>query len=211
MRQAPTTGLALNFQNILRKNPIIAAVRDVAGINISAWPDIGVIFVLGGTIFDLPSIVKEAHRHNKLVFADIDLVKGIGKDTAGVHFLATERGVDGIITTRSSFIKSIKDEGLLAIERMFVLDSESLNGGLGIVQKSRPDAIEVLPGLILPRIMQKIRAVTSIPVIAGGLITEQADLREVLAAGAIGASTSATGLYHSCGERVPNRSVPSRS
>jgi glycerol uptake operon antiterminator len=187
----------MNFQNILRKNPIIAAVRDVAGIDISAWPDIGVIFMLGGTIFDLPSIVKEAHRHNKLVFADIDLVKGIGKDTAGVHFLATERRVDGIITTRSSFIKSIKDEGLLAIERMFVLDSESLNGGLGIVQKSRPDAIEVLPGLILPRIMKKIRAVTSIPVIAGGLITEEADLQEALAAGAIGASTSATGLYHS--------------
>ena len=185
----------MDFQTILRKEPIIAAIRNVAGIDISTWHNIRVIFVLGGTIFDLQHIVKEAHRYNKLVLADIDLVKGIGKDKAGVHFLATESHVDGIITTHSNFIQDIQAERLLAVERMFVLDSESLNGGLGIIEKSKPDAVEILPGPILPKIIKRIRSATSIPVIAGGLLTEEKDVREVLAAGAIGVSTSATQLF----------------
>ena len=193
----------MDLLSALRERPVIAAIRDVTCPNIPAWDRIGVLFVLGGTIFDLPRIVEQAHRYEKLVFADIDLVKGIGKDAAGVRFLARESHVDGIITTRSNLIKSVHGEGLAAIERIFALDSESLGGGLGVVEKSGPDAVEILPGLIVSKIIKKIRALTSIPVIAGGLITQEEHIQEILAAGAIGVSTSASHLFSRDATKMP--------
>jgi len=185
----------LDFLTALRNNPVIAAFRDIENINVEALNHINMLFILGGTIFDLPHIVEQAKRYGKLVFADIDLLKGIGKDASGVRFLAKEILADGIITTRSNLIKSIQKEGLVSIQRMFVLDSESLAGGLGVIEKSKPDALEILPGMILPKIMKKIRMTVSIPVIAGGLITSEEEIHEILASGAVGISTTSSHLF----------------
>jgi glycerol uptake operon antiterminator len=180
---------------ILQKKPVIAAFRDIKSLCIPTLKQTNVLFILGGTIFDLPHIVEQAKKFQKLVLVDIDLVKGIGKDASGIQFLAQQSQIDGIITTRSNLIKSAQKEDLVAIQRVFVLDSESLVGGLGAVEKSGPDAVEILPGLILPKIMNKIRMTTSIPVIAGGLITQQEEVDEILACGAIGISTTTPHLF----------------
>jgi glycerol-3-phosphate responsive antiterminator len=55
--------------------------------------------------------------------------------------------------------------------------------------------MEVLPGLILPKIMQRIQSATSIPVIAGGLITEEHEVQRILDAGALGISTTSSRLF----------------
>jgi len=185
----------LDFLGILKHKPVIAALRNVEDVRIEGLSNVGVLFVLGGTIFDLPSLVKQAERFEKLVFVDIDLIKGVGKDASGIRYLARESHVHGIITTKSNLIKSAQKEGLISIQRIFVLDSESLSGGLNVVDKSRPEAIEVLPGLILPKIMDRIRARTSVPVIAGGLITKLQEIEEILSSGAIGISTTNAKLF----------------
>jgi glycerol uptake operon antiterminator len=185
----------LNFIAALQENPVIAAFRNIENIDINTLNRINTLFILGGTIFDLPHVIEKAKKHDKLVFVDIDLLKGIGKDASGVRFLAKEIKVDGIITTRSNLIKSIQKEGLVSIQRMFVLDSESLTGGLSVIQKSKPDALEILPGMILPKVMGKIRMSVSIPVIAGGLITSEEEIHELLSSGAVGISTSSSSLF----------------
>ena len=185
----------MDWMAALRENPVIAACRSAESAHTADLNRICVIFILGGTIFDLPGLVKEAKESGKLLFVDIDLLKGIGKDAPGVRFLAKESHVDGVITTRSNLIKSIQKEGLVAVQRLFVLDSESLAGGLGVIEKSAPDAVEVLPGLILPKIMHRIRTVTSVPVIAGGLITEENEIHEILNSGALGISTTSSPLF----------------
>jgi len=185
----------LDFLTVLRKRPVIAAFRDIHSLCFQTLHHTDVVFILGGTIFDLPQIVQQAKRYQKLVFVDIDLIKGVGKDAPGIRYLAQESQVNGIITTRSNLIKSGQKEGLIAIQRVFILDSESLVGGLGAIEKSAPDAVEILPGLILPKIMKKIRMLTSIPVIAGGLITEKKEIDEILASGAVGISTTAPHLF----------------
>jgi glycerol uptake operon antiterminator len=185
----------LNFIAALQENPVIAAFRNIENIDINTLNRIYTLFILGGTIFDLPHVIEKAKKHDKLVFVDIDLLKGIGKDASGVRFLAKEIKVDGIITTRSNLIKSIQKEGLVSIQRMFVLDSESLTGGLSVIQKSKPDALEILPGMILPKVMGKIRMSVSIPVIAGGLITSEEEIHELLSSGAVGISTSSSSLF----------------
>jgi glycerol uptake operon antiterminator len=186
----------MDFVDVLRAKPIIAAFREVKSLKVEELDHIGVIFLLGGTIFDLPDIIDKAVTSGKLVFVDIDLIKGIGKDAPGIQYLAKEIHVHGIITTRSNLIKSAQKEGLISIQRIFVLDSESLAGGLNVIEKSAPDAVEILPGLILPKIMNRIRARVSVPVIAGGLITKPEEIREILSSGAIGVSTTTSDLYH---------------
>jgi glycerol uptake operon antiterminator len=185
----------LDFITALQKNPVIAAFRKIENIHIQALDRINMLFILGGTIFDLPHIVEKAKQYDKLVFVDIDLLKGIGKDQYGVRFLAKEIHVEGIITTRSNLIKSIQKEGLVSIQRMFVLDSESLAGGLNVIEKSKPDALEILPGMILPKVMNKIRMSVSIPIIAGGLITSEEEISEILDSGAVGISTTSSNLF----------------
>lgn len=185
----------MDLQPVLQSSPVIAAFRDIKSFRIQDLSNTSVVFILGGTIFDLPEIVAQTRRYKKVIFVDIDLIKGIGRDAPGIRFLVKESQVDGIITTHSNLIKSARQEGLVSIQRIFVLDSESLKGGLRAIEKSNPDALEVLPGLILPKIMKKIRMITSIPVIAGGLITHEEEISKILASGAIGISTTSPHLF----------------
>jgi glycerol uptake operon antiterminator len=197
----------VDWITILRRKPIIAAIRPTECVRLHGLNQVGVVFILGGTIFDIPHLVEEAKESGKLLFVDIDLLKGIGKDAPGVKFLAKEFRVDGIITTRSNLVKSIQKEGLVAVQRLFVLDSESLAGGLGVTEKSAPDAIEILPGLVLPKIMQRIRSASSIPVIAGGLITEEGEIQQILDSGALAISTTSSRLFSLIPKRTPSRAV----
>ena len=193
----------MDFLSILNTFPVIAAFREIRNLKIGELRHVGIIFVLGGTIFDLPKIVDLAGRHEKVVFADIDLIKGAAKDAAGIRYLAKESRVQGIITTKSNLISSAQKEGLSSIQRIFLLDSESLTGGLSVVEKSKPDAVEILPGLILPKIMDRIRSVTAIPIIAGGLITKKEEVKEVLSSGAVGISTTSPHLFGFGGKGTP--------
>lgn len=186
----------MDFFTVMQKKPVIAAFRKIESLRIQDLEHIDVILILGGGIFDLPPIVKLARTYKKIVFVDIDLLKGIGKDAEGIRFLAKESKVDGIITTHGNLIKNIRQEGLFSIQRIFVLDSESLAGALNSIKKSNPDAVDILPGLILPKIAKIIKARTSIPFIAGGLITQEEDIREILASGAIGISTTDSRLFN---------------
>lgn len=186
----------LDFLTVLHKRPIIAAFRKIESFLIEELDNVDVILILGGSIFDLPPIVKLATTFKKIVFVDIDLLKGIGKDAAGIRFLAKESKINGIVTTHGNLIKSIQQEGLFAIQRLFFLDSESLAGSLNAIKKSNPDAVDILPGLILPKIAKMIKTKISIPIIAGGLITAEEDIREILASGAIGISTTDHRLFN---------------
>jgi glycerol uptake operon antiterminator len=64
------------------------------------------------------------------------------------------------------------------------------------VEKAAPDAVEVLPGVILPTIAQELAARGALPpLIAGGLIRTAAQVEAVLAAGAVAVSTSQSSLW----------------
>ena len=54
---------------------------------------------------------------------------------------------------------------------------------------SRPDFIEVLPG-VMPKVLRKIAKVSRIPMIAGGLVTDREDVIQALSAGAVAVSTT---------------------
>jgi glycerol uptake operon antiterminator len=52
------------------------------------------------------------------------------------------------------------------------------------VERTRPDYIEVLPG-VMPHIIKEVHEKTKIPIFAGGLIRSEEDIENALQAGAI--------------------------
>lgn len=62
---------------------------------------------------------------------------------------------DGIISTHPSLIRRARHQGLLTIQRAFILDSLSLNNLSGQLEQGKPDFVEILPG-IMPRVITEI-------------------------------------------------------
>lgn len=142
----------------------------------------------------LKGLVDYAKRENKKVLIHIDLIQGLKADEYGVEFLVREIKPEGIVSTRGSVIESVKKHQLIAIQRLFLLDSLSLDSNVKLTGRSKADYIEVLPGT-MPGVIKEIQKQTNIPIIAGGLISEQADIEQAFKAGAIAVSTSKTELW----------------
>ncbi len=183
------------FFQALRTKPVVAGLRRSAGVDAAIRHGVKVLFILGEDIFALHESVAKARTHECLILAHIDLIKGVGRDEVGLRFLAREFRVDGVLTTRANLIGPAKREGLIAVQRLFVLDSESLEAGLPAVERAAPDAVEVLPGVVLPLIASRLKGGSLPPLIAGGLIQSRAQVEEILSAGAIAVSTSAEALW----------------
>lgn len=179
----------------LEKKPVIAGVKSVEDALRAVERQVEIIFFLTGTLFDLQELLEQKLEPRPLIFAHVDLLQGIGKDQWGMRFLAQSMGVDGILTTRSHLVKAAKKEGLLTIQRLFVLDSEALKTGLSIISSSEPDAVEILPALILPHIHQRLPVAELPPIIAGGLIETVDELRSILKTPARAVSTTRQELW----------------
>lgn len=183
------------FFGTLKRHPVIAGLRRSADVATALQAGVQVLFILGEDIFALRESVARAHQLQRIILAHVDLIKGLGRDEAGLRFLARDLEVDGVLTTRGNLVGPAKREGLLAIQRLFVLDSESLEAGLPSVERAAPDAVEVLPGLILPLITDRLPRTGLPPIIAGGLIRTRAHAEQVLRAGAVAISTGEPTLW----------------
>lgn len=179
----------------LKKKPVITSLVADEALEPLLKTTSNIAFILAGDIFSLEKKVKKIKHAGKLVFVHFDLIAGLGKDQMGVQYLADKIGADGIVTTRSNIILAGKRHGMLTVQRLFAFDSVSIDNGVKVIKSTQPDAIEVLPGMVIPRIITRIREELDLPVIAGGLITDQHDLEAALACGAIGISTSSKSLW----------------
>ncbi|MEI3600291.1 glycerol-3-phosphate responsive antiterminator, partial [Oceanobacillus sp. MO10714A] len=80
------------------------------------------------------------------------------------------------------------------IQRLFALDSHALDHNLQIWKRVNPDYIEILPA-ILPGIIKEVQEETGIPIIAGGLIRTEQDVKETIKNGAVAVTTSSNLLW----------------
>ena len=181
------------FINKVEINPIIAAVKDDDGLSRALRKDIEIIFVLYGDICTIPEIVRRIKKADKVAMVHVDLITGLNnsKDIC-LDFIKNNTEADGIITTKSNLIAHARELELNTVLRYFILDSLALQNIEKQARSSgiKPDIIEFLPGIVLPKMIRRINKVSRVPVIAGGLIADKEDVMNALDAGAMAISTT---------------------
>lgn len=183
--------MSIDLKESLSKSPIISAIQDNLWEKALSSPS-KVIFYLKANLMTVAEKIKQAHNANKLIFIHIDLAEGVGKDKSGVEFLA-KAGADGIISTRSQLIKYAKEFNLLSVQRFFALDSQGVNSIRDMLDGTKPDLIEIMPGVI-GKIIKRLTG-CSRPVIAGGLIETTEEVKIAFDSGAIAVSTGNASLW----------------
>ena len=174
---------------LLAAGPVIASVKDDAGLSAALESDVAVIFLLYGDVLTIRDLVGRAHAGGKVVFVHLDLVEGLAAREISVDFIARHTEADGVVSTRAALTRRAKELGLLSIQRFFLLDSMAVKNIERYLGQDVSDLIEVLPGL-MPKIIRRVRQVAGKPVIAGGLITDKEDVTGALGAGAVAVSTT---------------------
>ena len=177
----------------LQRNPIIAAVRDDEGLAQCLRTDIQTVFVLYGDICNIPEIVRQIKDAGKIAIVHADLVGGLAAKEISVDFLRRSTQADGVISTRANMIQRAKELNMIAILRVFLIDSMALDSALS-AKNLKPDAIDILPGL-MPSMLRKVRQLTGLPILTGGLITEKKEVMQALEAGALAISSTAPAVW----------------
>lgn len=150
----------------LLNEPVIAAVKTDEALTAALASPCSAVFLLASTLLTVDGLVHRIHDAGKLAVVHIDLVDGLSSREIAVDSLNALCHPDGIIST-------------------------SLSGQL---EQGKPDFVEILPG-IMPRVIAEISARTQVPVIAGGLLRDKADVMAAMRAGAAAVSTSAPSLW----------------
>lgn len=179
---------------LFAEGAIVPAVRNVDDFKYALNVESPSIILLFGDIIILPSIIQEAKRNNKRVLVHLDLLGGIGKDRSGIRYLA-RLGVTGAITTKPQLVKFAREEGMVVIQRLFVMDSEALKSGIHLLRNCKPDAVEILPASVPKSIVEELVAETDLPVLAGGLMHTMEDVENALGNGVHAVSTSRRELW----------------
>lgn len=151
------------------------------------------VFVLYGDICGIAGIVRRIKDAGKIAIVHADLITGLAAKEISVDFLHSTTLADGIISTRTNMIQRAKELQMIAILRVFLIDSMAFDAALG-ARNLKPDAIDILPGL-MPSMIRRVRQMTGIPVLTGGLITEKREVMQALEAGALAISSTAPDVW----------------
>lgn len=176
----------------LEQNPVIAAIGDDKWQQALESP-VQVIFYMSANLLTIGEKVKQAHDAGKYVMVHLDLAEGIGKDRAGLRYLAG-CGIDGILSTKGQLIRWAKDLGLFTVQRFFAVDSSGAESIGDMFRNTGPQIMEIMPGVVTKVIRRY--AQSGIPVIAGGLIQTKSEVTDALGAGATAVSTGQPELWY---------------
>ena len=128
-----------------------------------------------------------------------DLVAGLAPREIAVDFLH-RCGADGIISTRPMLLRRGRELGLLTVLRVFAIDSKAVSNLGRETEGGMPDVIEILPGTLC-KVLRRLSRELPVPLIAGGLLSDKAD---VLAC-ASPPATRACGRCEPCRNELPCR------
>jgi len=145
-------------------------------------------------IAQLKHISKMAERHGKKMIFHVDLIHGLKNDDYGTEYICQEFSPFGLISTKANVILKAKQRGVLSIQRMFLIDSHALGQSYRLIEKTRPDYIEVLPGT-MPWMIKEVKEKTNIKILAGGLIRTPEEVKRAIESGADAVTTSKRELW----------------
>jgi len=180
---------------LIGTQPIVPAPRNAEDFRHALCHTISAsVIALFGDVNALPNLLGDAAKWRKRLIIHFDLCDGVGKDRAGLALLA-HMGVTAVITTKTHLVRMAQDEGLLVIQRLFLVDSESVRTGLNLLKNTKPDMLEILPAVIPAPIITNLATQTRLPIMAGGLLSTHEEVVKVLKSGVSAVSTSRPELW----------------
>jgi glycerol uptake operon antiterminator len=190
---APRPG-ARAFLDLLVDDPVVASVKDDAGLTAALGSERRVVFVLFGSVLTIEQIVATAKAAGKTVLVDVDLLDGLAGRDVAVRFLAERTAVDGVLSSKAALVRTATSLGLVGVHRFFLVDSLAYANLPRQLAASRADAVEILPGC-MPRVIRWLRDDVDAPIIAGGLVCDKDDVVAALGAGAVAVASSDHGVW----------------
>ncbi|GGL82584.1 glycerol-3-phosphate responsive antiterminator [Curtobacterium sp. Csp1] len=189
MTTAHTPTSAAVLFDLLADDPVVASVKDPGSLDAVLASDRGVVFLLYGSVLDVADTVERCKATGKTVLVDVDLLDGFAAREVVVTWLAANTRADGVLSTKANLVRAAKRAGLVAVHRFFLVDSFSYHQLARVVAQSQPDAVEILPGCV-PRVLTWLRDDVDVPIVAGGLVCDKADVVAALGAGAVAVASS---------------------
>ncbi len=98
-------------------------------------------------LFELATLLEDAHRRRLAVYVNIDHIEGIHADVAG-HF-----HVAGLISYSPRTLSLGKQFGLETIQRVFAVDSTGFEAALESVDIQSVDLLDISPALVIPYVV----------------------------------------------------------
>lgn len=156
-----------------------------------------VVFVQGCELSELAGILswlRGGPAKSLPVLVHVDLLAGLSSDEAGLRYLSRLGQIDGVITVRSHVVGAARRLGLASMLLLFLQDGRSVERGLHLIEQSRPDAVELVPGVAALETAAQFAQV-SVPRIAGGLVRTPEVARKLLDHGFAAVSSSDASVW----------------
>lgn len=183
------------FLNVIRANPVIACLEPGESLEVVKSAPVSAVIIQHGTLQTLPEMVQQIQLHNKFTLVEVDRLDGVKADASGLQFL-DDNHVDAVITTRGNILGNIAATDMLSILRCFLVDRKSRDKLVELTRNLKPNLLEVLPAQVVGDVSQVLEEKNlGVPVIASGLLSGSAQVREALDAGAVAVSTSLPRLW----------------
>lgn len=184
------------FKEALKASRVVPAVKHIEDLaEVLNLPWVSVVILLGGDINSLEAVLRLRNKYpEKCVLAHVDLIEGVGKDAAGIRFLK-RLGLQGIVSVKWQLLHYAKENKMLTVQRLFLVDSESIRTGLKVIKKVTPDAIEILPATVPKFAIDEFHKVTDLSILGGGLLRTDEDVRSALSNGLTAVTASRRNLW----------------
>ena len=72
---------------MLETNPIVAAIKDEAGLEAALKSEVGIVFVLHGDLCTLPAIVERIKLKKRMAIVHVDLIEGLSNDEVALDYI----------------------------------------------------------------------------------------------------------------------------
>ncbi len=172
------------------ESPIIPAIRKPEFVEQAIASRGRLIYLLTGDPENVETMIQRIVGAKKVPIVNLDLLNGFSRDKYAVNYLKRV-GAGGIISTHLDPLRHALAIGLYGIQRTFLLDSGAMDTITNQLRNSPVHALEILPALVAPKMLERVRAISAdLPVVGGGLIQTMKEVEELLAQGLSAVSTS---------------------
>jgi glycerol uptake operon antiterminator len=181
---------AIPLRVFCQQTPIIPAVRKPEYVDQAIAAHGKIVYLLTGDPENCELMIQKILAAGKVPIVNLDLLNGFSRDRYAVNYLK-RAGTRGIISTHLEPLRHALSIGLYAIQRTFLLDSGAMDTITSQLKNTPVDALEAMPALVAPKILERVRVVSpDLPVVGGGLIQTMKEVEDLLSQGLSAVSVS---------------------